>query len=859
MKRKQLVLTLFFGLFASANGFSQLTLVCNDLVEINLDDCFHTIEKEEILEGSYCLTCDYSVELDKTPPLGNGPWLPPDLSVVDLGKLYMVRVRELSSSSTCWGNVKVGEKIVCTNVTTVNLTAGNPVLVTPADLQINFEGDCAPVDAASSTLNNGQSSVTYGCADLGVHILQVTAHDQFGNTSDCQTTVVVDDPLSECSACLACPPATQVSFEQGGSALAPAFAAGDWSVFDAYGNGTYSCAFADSNYTVEYHKSPYGQNWFERRWEGLDAGGQVVASCHQIITFPFYNNISVGGKVYIDTLPDCSYNTGEPGTSLANLRATVLPSNTIYTTTPDANGLYNFFDLTLTGVDSAVLVQAFLPNGLTTVCANSLLVPANTTAQTQVFDIGLRTDLDCPKMQVSLDGTLMRRCQNNLLYVKYCNLGLMTAENAYINVRLDTLLQFQNADIPWSGVNGNTYTFQLGDVPPLSCEHFTIVAHLDCNAQIGKTVCNDATIFPHTPCTGTPWDGPVVATTAYCSGDSVFLAVWNKGNQPMATPQEYIIIEDVIMYRQDQFQLNAGDSITIRMPGDKATWRIEAQQVSGYPEKDSPSAAVEDCKGVNTTGLINAFPQNDEPLYFDTYCTEVRASCDPNDKSAVPTGYGTYNTIRANTDLEYKIRFQNTGNDTAFRVVIVDTLPSLLNPATLEAGVGSHPYRLDVFPGGILHFVFDPIALPDSNVNEVASHGFVTFRIAQKPDLPDGAEINNKAAIYFDFNDPVITNTAFHTIGQPFVTVEVDDPVAPGVTVAVQPNPFRDAAVVRLEGTGVRQGVFILADALGKVVRMQNFRDGQCTLERNGLPAGLYFFRIDVDGAPVAHGKVQAY
>ncbi len=859
MKRKKLVLTLLVVLFGCAGGFSQLALVCNDFVEINLDaDCFHTIEKEEILEGSYCLTCDYSVDLDKTLPLGNGPWVPADLSVVDLGQLYMVRVRELSTGNTCWGNVKVGEKVVCTGVTTVNLSAGNPATLTPADLQINFTGNCALVDAGTSTMNNGQSSVIYDCADLGVHILQVTAHDQVGNTSECQTTVVVDDPLSECSSCIACPAALAVPFEQGGSVLAPAWAAGDWSAFNVYGDGTYSCAFADSNYTVEYHTSAYGQNWFVRRWEGLDGSGQIIASCHQVITFPFYNNISVSGKVFIDTIPDCALNAGEPGTSLVALKATLLPSNAQFNTTPGADGLYHF-DLTLTGTDSAVLIQAFLPNGLATVCPNSLLIPANTTIQSHTFDVGLQAELDCPKMQVSLDGTLMRRCQNNLLYVKYCNLGLGTAENAYVTVRIDSLLQLEDADIPWTGGSGNIYTFPLGDVPPLYCHNFTIVGHLNCDAQMGKTVCNDASIFPNAPCGGTSWNGPVVATTAYCNGDSVFLAVWNTGNQPMATSQDYIIIEDVIMYRQDQFQLDAGDSITIRMPGDNATWRIEAQQVPGYPENDSPSAAVEACNGVNTPGLINAFPQNDKRLYFDTYCTEVRASCDPNDKSAVPTGYGAYNTIRANTDLEYKIRFQNTGNDTAFRVVIIDTLPFVLNPVTIEAGASSHPYRLDVYPGGILHFVFDPIALPDSNVNEVASHGFVTFRIAQKPDLPDGTEIDNKAAIYFDFNDPVITNTAFHTVGQPFVTVEVSDPTTPGVTVAVQPNPFRDRAVLRLEGTGVRHGVLTLADAQGRIVRTQTFADGQCILERNGLPAGLYFFRIDTGGAVLARGKVEVH
>lgn len=57
--------------------------------------------------------------------------------------------------------------------------------------------------------------------------------------------------------------------------------------------------------------------------------------------------------------------------------------------------------------------------------------------------------------------------------------------------------------------------------------------------------------------------------------------------------------------------------------------------------------------------------------------------------------------------------------------------------------------------------------LPDSNVNEAASHGFTSFRVKQVPNLPVGTLIENSAAIYFDFNAPVITNTSWHTIALP--------------------------------------------------------------------------------------------
>jgi hypothetical protein len=59
-----------------------------------------------------------------------------------------------------------------------------------------------------------------------------------------------------------------------------------------------------------------------------------------------------------------------------------------------------------------------------------------------------------------------------------------------------------------------------------------------------------------------------------------------------------------------------------------------------------------------------------------------------------------------------------------------------------------------------MEFKFENILLPDSNSNEPLSHGFVRYRIQPKTNLSAGDSITNFAAIYFDFNEPVITNTA---------------------------------------------------------------------------------------------------
>jgi len=65
---------------------------------------------------------------------------------------------------------------------------------------------------------------------------------------------------------------------------------------------------------------------------------------------------------------------------------------------------------------------------------------------------------------------------------------------------------------------------------------------------------------------------------------------------------------------------------------------------------------------------------------------------------------------------------------------------------------------------GVLRFTFEQIMLPDSGANEPGSHGFVKFAMKPVTTLVNGAQVGNIANIYFDFNEPVITNEAVFTV-----------------------------------------------------------------------------------------------
>ena len=141
----------------------------------------------------------------------------------------------------------------------------------------------------------------------------------------------------------------------------------------------------------------------------------------------------------------------------------------------------------------------------------------------------------------------------------------------------------------------------------------------------------------------------------------------------------------------------------------------------------------------------------------------INCAYDPNDKQVYPrrSEHPPFdaNYTLFNERLEYTIRFQNTGTDTAFNVVIRDTLSTDLDLSTFRPGSASHPFETTLHDDGLLEFHFRQIMLPDSNVNEPGSHGYVNFSIQAKPDIAEGTNIDNHAGIYFDYNPPIVTNS----------------------------------------------------------------------------------------------------
>jgi len=143
-------------------------------------------------------------------------------------------------------------------------------------------------------------------------------------------------------------------------------------------------------------------------------------------------------------------------------------------------------------------------------------------------------------------------------------------------------------------------------------------------------------------------------------------------------------------------------------------------------------------------------------VFTDVYDSQINCAYDPNDKSNTPNYPADY-TLMGDT-IDYVIRFQNTGTDTAFTVRLEDIIDENLDLSSLKVISSSHDYDLLIRSDRTMVITFEDILLPDSTTNLSESQGFFKYSLTHNENLEESTLIRNKANIYFDFNENIETN-----------------------------------------------------------------------------------------------------
>ena len=229
---------------------------------------------------------------------------------------------------------------------------------------------------------------------------------------------------------------------------------------------------------------------------------------------------------------------------------------------------------------------------------------------------------------------------------------------------------------------------------------------------------------------------------------------------------------------------------------------------------------------------------NDENAEDNTaiYDQTVVNSFDPNDKMVVQGEEIVDEDI--NQYLDYRIRFQNLGTANALNVKITDTISDKLDWTTFQPISSSHDYRVEIIDGEQINYYFDNINLPYEDLDEEGSNGYITYKIKPKSNVQIGDVIENTAYIYFDFNLPIVTNTATTTV--------VDELSVENFNLGeinVYPNPVEN--MLHLDWSSQLNVESIsLYDLNGKLIKTF---DNQKVLDVSQIENGIYILSVKTD------------
>ncbi len=477
------------------------------------------------------------------------------------------------------------------------------------------------------------------------------------------------------------------------------------------------------------------------------------------------------------------------------------------------------------------------------------------------LDFANKTDNYCPQMSVDVMFWWGGLCTETSLRISYENIGFMASENTTITVELDDNWIYDHGG-NLIAQDGNLLTFGVGNVAPGSYGSFMIYGDYACDPELlGTTFCVEAHIYPNEPCVepDPEWDHSSVSVEGECVGDSLIcFSITNTGDPgdgDMTGTSEYRLFEDNILVESGTFQLNGGETIEMCWTATGTTLRLEADQRPGHPGNSHPQESIELCGDPNNSlGEILAVPLDDQDPFVDIECVEVANSWDPNEKAVLPHGITEHHYIDSTDIMEYKIRFQNTGNAPAEKVVVVDTISEFLDITTFEPIASSHPCEIDFPLPNVIRWTFEDINLPDSSANEPESHGFVKFKMHQQSGNQIFTEIANSAAIFFDYNLPVLTNEVFNIIGKMHQVITDVAEINTQYQVEVFPNPASN--YVQFSVNADKYDIE-LYDAFGRIIRhIQGITSAEYHMPTTNISHGVYYYHIKNKNGVIGTGKL---
>jgi len=237
------------------------------------------------------------------------------------------------------------------------------------------------------------------------------------------------------------------------------------------------------------------------------------------------------------------------------------------------------------------------------------------------------------------------------------------------------------------------------------------------------------------------------------------------------------------------------------------------------------------------------------------------ASWDPNDKLVIATNTDdvteqNISSITANQEIDYVIHFQNVGNYQAINVRVEDEMSTMLDADSYVLLGGSHNCQV-TRQNNKVTYKFDNINLPPESENEEGSNGFVSFKINANTSLIEGDIITDMAKIYFDYNQPILTNYANILMVNASVISDSQSIIITNNNLGVFPNPSSGRGFVKFTLDDDMPVKLAIADMNGKDIMEQNINGKKginyYNLDVSTQNTGLYILKVANEKSTLFH------
>jgi uncharacterized repeat protein (TIGR01451 family) len=642
-----------------------------------------------------------------------------------------------------------------------------------------------------------------------------------------------------------------------------------WTItpYDQNGQAMPSGVFSSQN---AYLTNTFGVNYVEACLNATFNNGCVFDTC---MTFQIASGVvCTGGYLFCDGNNNGLYESGEYVLSNAPITVNNLENGSFTTVTTNTTGYYNAY------------LQGFSGDSLTVSISPNYLANLGYTTNIPIIET---TGIDCEFGGTQSLNNIPIQCGNFNPYPYLCysgyvfcdangngiqnpgeapimgapiTLGWTTLNSANVTVYTDSSGYFHYCGSIYGVTSvaiasvSSSWLIDNGSTLPNNNNMFSIQGSLSSITQplaIPVYCAGSATACSDLWTTVTPWIG-------YFQGQNATIRL-NWGNYgPGATPYTLTLNWPVNVTLNTSSILNPNYVIN----GNSITWTINSTQTS-FTTTDHLSFTL-------PSGLING----EQHMFTSTITSSNGTDCyegnnsggllqilgnayDPNDKTVYKKSFHESNgtAFQESTidwfiddELEYTIRFQNTGTAPAQNIFIIDTLDAELDWSTFKLLNTTHEMNVVNLGNGILRFEFNNIWLPDSSVSQDLSQGHLTFRIRENIGNELFSEITNTAYIFFDWNPAIITNTTYN-INDWLEFVGEEN----AFNVEAYPNPMLNELTLKVEGPFNYE----IHDLTGRKL-MQGMGVGQTSISTEALASGTYLISVYANGSKQT-GKVLKY